>query len=106
MNASAPRRCHRVLRFAVAAIAGLVSLGLTAPAFAMTVPHVGEGTPGPAAPVATPTIKVISTGLASWQVALIAAGAALLGAAIVLLATRWQQARHHHTRPMTPSSVA
>jgi hypothetical protein len=106
MNAIAQYRFGRILGLAAAVIAGLLSLGLAAPAFAMTVPHVGEGTPGPAIPVAPPTIKVISTGLASWQVALIAAGAALLGAAIVLLGTRWQQARRQQARPMAPSSVA
>jgi hypothetical protein len=106
MNASAPRRLRRVLGLAAAAITSLLSLGLTAPAFAMIVPHVGEGTPGPAVPVATPTIKVISTGLASWQVALIAAGAALIGAAVVLLATRWHRARREQARPMAPSAVA
>ena len=106
MNASVPCRLRRVLGLAAAAITGLLSLGLAAPAFAMIVPHTGQGTPGPAVPVVTPTATVISTGLASWQVALIAAGAAVLGAVIVLLASRWQQARHHHPRPMTPSSAA
>jgi LPXTG-motif cell wall-anchored protein len=43
---------------------------------------------------------VISTGLASWQVALIAAGAALIGAAVVLLASRVRSARR-----VTPSPI-
>jgi hypothetical protein len=105
MNASVPRRFRRLLGFAAAAITGLLSLGLAAPAFA-TIPASGSGPSGATVPATTPTIKVISTGLASWQVALIAAGAALLGAAIVLLATRWQQGRRQPARPMAPSSVA
>jgi hypothetical protein len=84
---------RRTLGILIAVTTSLLSLGLTGPAFAMTVPHAGEGTPGPAIPLATPTVKVISTGVSTWQVALIAIGTALLGAAAVLLASRLRTAR-------------
>jgi hypothetical protein len=105
MNATSPQgatpattphkaaRRRRAMGLLIAATTTLLSLGLAGPAFAMTVPHVGEGTPGPAIPLATPTVKVISTGIATWQIALIAIGAALLGAAVVLLASRLRPAR-------------
>ncbi len=51
----------------------------------MMVPPGGELRPRPVNPLATPTVKVISAGVATWQVALIAIGAALIGAAAVLL---------------------
>jgi hypothetical protein len=90
MNASALRRFRRIAGIATAAIAGLLSLGLGAPAFAMIVPPPGEtGITNPVAPV----VKVVNTGVATWQVALIAAGAALAGAVVVLLATRLRPAR-------------
>ena len=56
----------------------------------MTVAPGGGGTAVPAIPTAAATVSV---GVATWQVALIAAGAALLGAAVVLL-----------TRPAAPGS--
>jgi hypothetical protein len=53
---------RRTVGFLIAATTSLLSLGLTGPAFAMMVPPAGQGTPGPAIPLATPTVKVISTG--------------------------------------------
>jgi hypothetical protein len=80
----------------IAATVSLLSLGLTAPAFAMTVAPGGGGPGGPAIP---PVPATVSVGLATWQVALIAAGAALLGAAVVLLAARLRPARRSVTTP-------
>jgi hypothetical protein len=77
---------RRAVGLVIAATVSLLSLGLTAPAFAMTVAPGGGPAAGSA--LAAPTVQVISVGLATWQVALIAAGAALLGAAVVLLARR------------------
>jgi hypothetical protein len=84
-------RRRRIIGFLIAATASLLSLGLTGPAFAMTVAP-GGSTQGPSIPVAAPAVKVISTGVSTWQVALIAIGAALLGAAAVLLASRLRPA--------------
>ncbi len=75
---------RRVAGLVVVATAGLVSFGSAGPAaFAMIVPP-GGTTSG----TVTPTVTVISSGVAVWQVALIAAGTALLGAAVVLVAGR------------------
>ena len=92
------RRFRRAVGLVVATTVGLVSLGLTgSTAFAMLAPPDGAG---PADSV-TPTVKVISTGVETWQVALIAAAAALLGAAVALLASR-----RHEGRRTAPSPAA
>jgi hypothetical protein len=46
-----------------------------------------------------PATATVSAGVATWQVALIAAGAALLGAAVALLARRLRPARRSVTAP-------
>jgi hypothetical protein len=74
----------------VAALAGAV-LATTA-AHASPPPHGGgpAGTPGP--------IRVIATGgMPGWQIILIAAGAALAGAVMAVLADRGWAARKAHT---------
>jgi hypothetical protein len=90
-------RTRRAVGLVIAATVSLLSLGLTGPAFAMAVAPGGGAAGGSA--LATPTVQVISVGLATWQVALIAAGAALLGAAVVLLARRLRPARRSVTAP-------
>jgi hypothetical protein len=92
---------RRAVGFVIAATVSLLSLGLTAPAFAMIVPPGGGRTAGPANTLTTPTVKVISDGVATWQVALIAAGAALIGAVVVLLAARL---RLSHRAAATPAA--
>jgi hypothetical protein len=75
--------------------AGLVACGAT-PALAR-VPYYPP--PAPAAPVPTPapvrtvTHTLVLGGMPGWQIALIAAGAALLAAAIAVLADRARAAR-------------
>ena len=93
-------RSRRAVGLVIAATVSLLRLGLTAPAFATIVPPGGGGTTGPAIPLATPTVKVINDGVATWQVALIAAGATLLGAAVVLLAARLRPARRAAAAPV------
>jgi hypothetical protein len=92
---------RRAVGFVIAATVSLLSLGLTAPAFAMIVPPGGGRTADPANTLTTPTVKVISDGVATWQVALIAAGAALIGAVVVLLAARL---RLSHRAAATPAA--
>jgi hypothetical protein len=83
------RRLHLVAGVVIAAAAGLAGFGLTGPAaFAMLVPPGGDATGS-----VTPAVAVTSSGVAEWLVALIAAGAALLGAVVVLLGHRWHLAR-------------
>ena len=77
-----------------AVIAGLVASAAAATAaFATPVP-VGDGGPIPVAPGPAGTVRVISTGgMAGWQVALIAAGAALVAATVAVFADRARTAR-------------
>jgi hypothetical protein len=90
-------RTRRAVGLVIAATVSLLSLGAGAPAFAMTVASGGGAAAGSA--LAAPTVQVISVGLATWQVVLIAAGAALLGAAVVLLAARLRPAHRSVTTP-------
>ena len=90
-------RTRRAVGLVIAATVSLLGLGAGAPAFAMTVAPGGGAAAGSA--LATPTVRVISVGLATWQVALIAAGAALFGAAVVLLAARLRPARRSVPAP-------
>ena len=84
------------IRRATAALAGLalavLGLAAAAPAaFAQIVPPVGSG--GVTAPAATRVVVV--GGMPGWQIALIAAGTALIAAALAVLADR---ARTAHRR--------
>jgi hypothetical protein len=89
-------RTRRAVGLVIAATVSVLSLGVGAPAFAMTVAPGGGATGRLAIPPATATVSV---GVATWQVALIAAGAALLGAAVVLLAARLRPAHRSVTTP-------
>jgi hypothetical protein len=84
----AAARLGRLATVLAAALAGLLASAAAATAaFANPVP-VGDGGPIPLAP-AQATVRVISTGgMAGWQVALIAAGAALAAAAAAVLVDR------------------
>jgi hypothetical protein len=92
-------RIPRVRR-ATAALTGLalavLGLAAVAPAaFARVVPATGSG--GVAAPAAVPAVTrvVVVGGMPGWQIALIAAGTALIAAALAVLADR---ARIAHRR--------
>ncbi|HEY2279761.1 MAG TPA: hypothetical protein VGI00_15485 [Streptosporangiaceae bacterium] len=89
---------RRAVGLVIAATVSLLSLGLTGSAFAMTVAPGGGAAAGSV--LATPTVRVINVGLATWQVALIAAGAALFGAAVALLAGRLRPAHRPVTAPV------
>jgi MFS family permease len=90
-----PRRLATVL---AAVIAGLLASAAAATAaFAYPIP-IGDGGPVPVAPVPPATVRVITTGgMAGWQVALIAAGAALAAAAAAVLADRKLAGRRRAT---------
>ena len=83
----ATARFPRAVRLVTAALAGLAAFGLTGSAAFASVPAPRGAAAVPTTSAVAPTVKVITTGVATWQVALIAAGAALLGAAVVLLST-------------------
>jgi hypothetical protein len=84
--------------------AALLGLSAGAPAaFAGTTVYPAPGGGGPATgiPPATAGHAVIAGGMAGWQIALIAAGAALLAAAAAVLLDRARQARHQALSPTT-----
>jgi len=78
--------------------AALVAVGAT-PAFAR-LPEIGPAVPAPSAPAPAPvhtvTHTVVVAGMPGWQIALIAAGTALLAAALAVLANR-TRAAHRKT---------
>jgi hypothetical protein len=87
---------HKYIRRIAGLLAGLagalVALGTT-PAFAARVPEAGGsgGAPVPPAPVQVHT--VVASGMPGWQIALIAAGAALAAATIAVLLDRARASR-------------
>jgi hypothetical protein len=93
------RRLHPVRRvtgaLAVLAAALLASTAMVPAAFALPVPPVGGG--GAVAPVQVRTVVV--GGTPGWQIALIAAGAAILAAAVAVILDRARAARQHQAAP-------
>jgi hypothetical protein len=90
---------HIIRRYAAAAAvvtAAWLGLAVAAPAaFAQTtlIPRVTGGDDAPSAVVPTDTHIVVVGGMPGWQIALIAAGAALAAAAVAVLAYRALVAR-------------
>ena len=82
-------RLGRLATVLAAVISGLLASAAAATAaFANPIP-VGDGGAIPGTPVPAATVRVITTGgMAGWQIALIAAGAALVAAAAALLLDR------------------
>ena len=88
----------RRIAAALAGLAGaLLAFATASPAMAatMSVPHYGAPASGAPAPPAALTRTVVVGGMAGWQIALIAAGAALLAAALAVLADRARAARRN-----------
>ena len=85
------RRVRRSLAVLGALICGLLASAAVVPAaFARMLPDGGPPYgPAPAAPVPATTVRVVTVGgMAGWQIALIAIGAALLVATVAVLADR------------------
>ena len=109
---TAPRPAGPLLRRLTAVLAA-VSCGLLAwaaavpAAFAGTNPipdppgYIGDPYIGtaPVAPVPATTVHVVNSGMAGWQIVLIAVGAALVAAAAVLLIDRARAARRATPAP-------
>jgi hypothetical protein len=97
------RHIRRIAAVLAGLAAALLACGAT-PAFAMRVPYPGGlagVAPAPSAPVRTVTHTLVVSGMPGWQIALIAAGAALLAAAVAVLAYRaWTTRR----RPATAAA--
>jgi hypothetical protein len=89
------RRIRRIAAVVAGLAAGLVAFAT--PAFAMQVPASGGGyAPAPSVPapeIRTVTHTLVLGGMPGWQIALIAAAAALLAAAVAVLADRTWTAR-------------
>ena len=89
-------RIHRISATLAAFAAALLGLSAGAPAaFASTniLPAPGGGRPATGTPPATFGHTIIVGGMPGWQIAVIAAGAALLAAAAAVLLDRAWQAR-------------
>jgi hypothetical protein len=86
-------RLGRLAAVLAAVISGLLASAAAATAaFANPIP-IGDGGAVPIAPVSRATVRVVSTGMAGWQIALITVGAAIVAAAVTVLLERARSAR-------------
>jgi hypothetical protein len=86
-------RLGRLATVLAAVISGLLASAAVVPAaFARVVPPLGEAYEGHVAPASVPAQiqyrTIVAGGMPGWQIALIAAGAALVAAALAVLADR------------------
>jgi hypothetical protein len=82
-------RLGRLAAVLAAVISGLLASAVAATAALANSIPVGDGGAVPIAPVSPATVQVVSAGgMAGWQIALIAAGAALVAAAAAVLVDR------------------
>ena len=98
----ASRRLGRLAAVLAAAICGLLASAAAIPAaFARVVPPPGgQYGPGPVRQAPATTVHVITAaGLAAWQIAMIALGAALVAAAAAVLVDRARAARRAAPAP-------
>jgi hypothetical protein len=85
---------RRLAGFVAGLATALLAAALTAPAaLAVRVPPPG-GTSGESPPVVIQTRTIVEGGMPGWQIALIAAGAAVAAAALAVLADRARLVRH------------
>jgi hypothetical protein len=90
------RRIRRIAGVLAGLAGAWFGLAVAAPAaFALPVPPTGGGSGSVTAPIQPPAgvRTVVVGGMAGWQIALIAVGAALVAAAIAVLADRARAAR-------------
>jgi len=92
---------HRLARTLTAAACALLALAAASPAMAATVrvPNYGPPASGTPAQIPAETHTVIVGGMPGWQIALIAAGTAVLAALLAVTADRARAARRHETAP-------
>jgi hypothetical protein len=96
---------RHVRRFAVVVFGLTAAVVLATPAFAQTVPNPADAYPGHIRPASVPAQiqyrTIVAGGMPGWQIALIAAGAALLAAAVAVLADRALAVRRRAVTPAT-----
>jgi hypothetical protein len=86
---TAGARLGRLATVLAAVVSGLLASAAAATAAFANPTPIGDGGAVPIAPVRSATVQVISTGgMAGWQIALIAAGAALAAATAAVFADR------------------
>jgi len=92
-------RIRRLARILAAGACALLALATASPAMAATtrVPHYGPPASGTPAQLPAQTHTVVQGGMPGWQIALIAAGTAVLAALLAVTATA--PARPGGTRP-------
>jgi hypothetical protein len=94
------QRVRRLAAIVAGLAGGLLAFAAAPAAFAMPVPPSGEGA-GPAGPPASTIIHTVAGGMPGWQIALIAAVAALLAAAVAVFLDR---ARAAHRKAITAAA--
>ncbi len=94
-------RIRRLVSVLAASACALLALAMASPALAATmrVPHYGP--PASVAPAQVPAQihTVVLGGMPGWQIALIAAGTAVLATILAVTADRARAARRHLTAP-------
>jgi hypothetical protein len=91
------RTIRRLAGILAVLVTSTLALATAASAAVATLP---PPDPGPAGIVPAPAIQTVATGgMPGWQITLIAAGAALLAAAVAVLLDRAQTARRRMTAP-------
>ena len=93
------RTIRRLASILAGLTAALVACTAASAAPATRVPPPGTGDPGTQPP--PPAVHTVMGGMPGWQIALIAAGTALLAAVLAVLADRARAARRHATVPST-----
>ena len=94
------RHIRRPIEVLAALACALLGLGaLTPAAFASTITLPPHGDGGPAAGTRPGPVHFVVGGMPGWQIALIAAGAALLAAAVAVSLDRARAARRHALSP-------
>lgn len=92
------RRIHQLARLLATGAGALLVLAIASPAMAATasVPHYPSAPP---AQIPGPIHTVTAGGMPGWQIALIAAGTAVLAAVLAVAADRTRTSRRRITAP-------
>jgi Na+/proline symporter len=96
----AAARLRRLAGLVAAVTCGLLASAAVVPAASAMIRVPGPGGQyGPVRPAQVPLHTITAAGMPGWQIALIAAGAAVLAALLAVTADRVRAARRHITAP-------